>query len=177
MTDKQIVSLAAKQEHCYSVKIRTWEKSPWVRNSVTEYGNKNEVSNFFISNHTTKSKQLTANFTTKSVIFRNLCRGFPLLLLEYYRIGWYDKPVFSSKSFCSHNPQSPYYFNDITWTLLTGNVRRTRETKSSIAIAKQHLTWRPLLRTVSDMLHLEHRYLWCSKVDTSESRTEIPRVF
>jgi hypothetical protein len=27
------------------------------------------------------------------------------------------------------------------------------------------------------MLHLEHRYLWCSKLNTLENRMEIPRIF
>ena len=72
-------------------------------------------------------------------------------------------------------------------SMITNDVRCTREIKSRIAIAKSSTqqeensfhqqTGLIFKEETSKVVHLEYSFVWCWNVDTSESRSEIPGRF
>jgi hypothetical protein len=70
--------------------------------------------------------------------------------------------------------------------MITNAARCTREIKSRIAMTKaafdkkktfhQHIGLKCKEETIK-FLHLEHSFLWCSDLASSESRSEIPGKF
>jgi hypothetical protein len=67
--------------------------------------------------------------------------------------------------------------------MITNDARCTREIKSRIAMAKAAFNKKKtkldlnFKKTSCEVLHLEHSYIWCRNVDTSESRSEVSGKF
>jgi hypothetical protein len=71
-------------------------------------------------------------------------------------------------------------------SMITNDARCTREIKTRIAMAKAAFFKKKTLHQqtilsakeeTSEVLHLEHSLVWCGNLDSSETRSEIPRKF
>jgi hypothetical protein len=64
-------------------------------------------------------------------------------------------------------------------SMITNDARCTREIKASIAMEKAEFNKKRTLVTseASDVLHLEHSFVWCGNLDSSETRSEVPGKF
>jgi hypothetical protein len=71
-------------------------------------------------------------------------------------------------------------------SMITNDARCTRDIKARIAMAKgafnkkKTLLTSKLLRAkeeISEVLHLEHSFVWCGNLDPSETRSEVPGMF
>ena len=69
--------------------------------------------------------------------------------------------------------------------MIRNDARRTREIKSRIVMATAAFDKNSFHKSIglafkeetSNVLHLEYSTVWCRNLDTSESRSEIPRKF
>jgi hypothetical protein len=83
-------------------------------------------------------------------------------------------------------PENLEYFNYFD-SMIANGARCTRDIKSRIVMAKvafnkkedsfQHNTGLTLKESTSRKLYLEHNFIWCSNLDTSDSRSEITGKF
>jgi hypothetical protein len=72
-------------------------------------------------------------------------------------------------------------------SMITNDARCTREIKARIAMAKaafnkkedflhQQIRLRAM-EEISEVLHLEHSFVWCGNLDSSETGSEVPGKF
>jgi hypothetical protein len=64
--------------------------------------------------------------------------------------------------------------------MITNDATCTREIKDRIVMAKAAFNQQIRLRAkeeISEVLHLEHSFVWYGNLDTSETRSEVPGKF